>query len=293
MRRTLASLLVILGFFAVQSASAQDDGPKSSPEQRLMFARAAARDYRFQMNGKSGKTQVTLQPEPLLRWNNQVIREDDGMLFLWTAGDKGPPVAAAQFFVVQSDWHHEFQSLSQTGFNARSGGEGAENWSWQPTRPGLELVRADGIDSVADSATQRLRQMKTIAERFTTAVDPSGKFDNPEQLRLLTKEVYRYSAPDREIADGALFAFVQGTNPEILITIEAFGADPETRYWRYGFARMSCFFLRVQRGDKIVWKVDREPVPTPDRANVYFFRQYAQVDHSDELEIPAARTKAD
>jgi hypothetical protein len=105
--------------------------------------------------------------------------------------------------------------------------------------------------------------------------------------------VYRYSAPDQGITDGALFAFVQGTNPEILITIEAFGTEPESRFWRYGFARMSCFFLRVQRGDKIVWKADREPVPTPDRANPYFFRLNAQIDQSVGLEIPAARAKAD
>lgn len=293
MRPTLSSLLVVLAFCAIQAASAQDDGPKSSPEQRLMFARAAARDYRFQLDGKPGQTQVTLHPEALLRWNNQVIREDDGMLFLWTAGEKGRPVAAAQFFVVKSDWHHEFQSLNQTGFEARCAGAEAANWSWQPTRPGLDLVRADGIDAVAESAGQRLRQMKAIAERFTAAVDLSGKFENPEQLRLLTTPIYRYSDPDRRITDGGLFAFVQGTNPEILITIEAFSAEPETRYWRYGFARMSSFFLRVQRGDNIVWKADREPIPTPDRASPYFFRLNAQIDRSVELEIPAARTKAD
>jgi hypothetical protein len=293
MRQIFASQLVIVCLFAVPIASAQDDGPKSTPEQRLMFARSAARDYRFRLNGKPGQNQVTLQPAPLLRWDNQVIREDDGMLFLWTAGDKGRPVAAAQFFVVESSWHHEFQSLSLTGFDARNAGAGAENWAWQPTRPGLELLRADGIDTVADSAGQRLRQMKTIAERFTAAVDPDGKFDNPEQLRLLTTPVYRYTAPDQGISDGALFAFVQGTNPEILIVIEAFGAEPETRFWRYGFARMSCFFLRVQRDDRIVWKTERAPVPTPDREGTYFFRLNAQVDRSSELDIPAARSKAD
>jgi len=293
MRATSVLLLLTCALLAADSLPAQDDVPTSSAEQRLIFARAAARDYRFDLPGRRDQPQVTLQPEPLLRWNNHVIREDDGMLFLWTAGLKGRPVAAAQFFVVQSDWHHEFQSLSSHGFDARCAGAGSENWSWQPERPGCDLLRADGIDSVADSAAQRLRQMKSIAERFSAAVDPSGKFESPEQLRLLTTPVYRYAVPEQGITDGALFAFVQGTNPEILVIVEAGGSKAEGLFWRYGFARMSSFFLRVYRGVKIVWKVDREPIPTPDRAHTYFFRLNAQLDASAEVQVPPATHKND
>ena len=292
MRATWVFLLVTSGLLAADSLQAQDDVPKSSAEQRLIFARTAARDYRFELPGRRDQPQVTLQPEPLLRWNNQVIREDDGMLFLWTAGPKGRPVAAAQFFVVKSDWHHEFQSLSPHGFDARCAGAGSENWSWQPTRPGCDLAHADGIDSIADSAAGRLRQMKSIAERFSAAVDPNGKFDSPEQLRLLTTPVYRYTAPEQGITDGALFAFVQGTNPEILVIVEAGGSEADGQSWRYGFARMSCFFLRVYRGDTIVWKADREPVPTSDRAHTYCFRLNTQVDASAEVQVPAATPKS-
>jgi hypothetical protein len=291
MRAICVTLLATCGLLAADSLAAQEDVPNSSAEQRLIFARTAARDYRFELPGRRDQPQVTLQPEPLLRWNNQVIREDDGMLFLWTAGLKGRPVAAAQFFVVKSDWHHEFQSLSPTRFDARCAGAGSENWSWQPSRPGCDLVRADGIDSIADSAAGRLRQMKSIADRFSAAVDPSGKFESPEQLRLLTTPVYRYTAPGQAITDGALFAFVQGTNPEILVIVEAGGSEAEGQFWRYGFARMSSFPLRVYRGDRIVWKADQEAIPTPDRAHTYFFRLNAQLDAS--AEVPSATPKND
>ena len=133
--------------------------------------------------------------------------------------------------------------------------------------------------------------MKTIAERFTAAVDTSGNFANPEQLRLLTTPIYRYSATAHGILDGALFAFVQGTNPEVLMLVEADATAPAATGWRYGFARMSCFFLRVHEGSELAWKADREPVPTTDRGSPYFFRLSAQLDRSAEMEVSPPRDK--
>ncbi len=287
LRFTLVALLSVWGALA---SAAQDTARKSSPEQRLIFARTAALEYRFRALGQ-GKPEVTLQAEPLLRWVNRVIREDDGMLFLWTEGKKGRPVAAAQFFLQETQWHHEFQSLSADGFLARLEGGDARGWTWEPSRAGLTFVRADRIGSPADSASARLRQMKTIAERFTGAVDTEGNFKNPEQLRLLPTPIYRYSAAAQGILDGAVFAYVQGTNPEVLILVEAHRRAPAAPAWRFGFARMSCFFLRVHEGSELVWKADREPVPTTDSGSPYFFRLSAQPDRSAELEAPPAHDK--
>jgi hypothetical protein len=127
--------------------------------------------------------------------------------------------------------------------------------------------------------------MKTIAERFNAAVDQDEKFESSEQLRLLTSPIYRYAASEQGILDGAMFAFVQGTNPEVLLLIEAVAADSSAGTWRYGFARMSCFYLRVRQGDQVVWTRDREPVPTRDRGSPYFFRIRAQVDQSAEVDV--------
>ena len=271
----LRSMLLLLGFFAAPSGAA--DPPKSTPEQRLIFARQTAADYRFQLADE--RAEARLHPEPLLRWNNQVIREDDGMLFLWTKGENGQPVATAQFFLQSPDWHHEFQSLSPGGFDARFVGEGGRGWSWRPNRPGVRFTTAEEIDRPADTASQRLRQMKSIAERFTAAVDSTAgdEFESPEQLRLLARPLYRYAAQDDGILDGAMFAFVQGTNPEVLLLIEARQAG-QTAAWRYGFARMSCFKLRVKQGDDVVWSGEREAVPTPDVNWPYHFRYKAQPD---------------
>jgi hypothetical protein len=285
LRCTLVAFLSVSGAL---TAAAQDIAPKSSPEQRLVFATKAAQGYRLRVVERN-TPEVTFHSEPLLRWINKVIREDDGMLFLWTEGDKGRPVAAAQFFLQQTQWHHEFQSLSTDRFIARCDGEDARGWTWEPSRAGMTFVRADRIGPPADSANARLRQMRSIADRFAAAVDTDGAFANPEQLRLLTTPIYRYSATAHGILDGALFAFAQGTNLEVLVLIEADETVPTAKVWRYGFARMSCFFLRVHERGHLVWNADREPVPTPDRGSPYFFRLSAQVDHSAELETSPPR----
>jgi hypothetical protein len=201
-------------------------------------------------------------------------------------------LATAQFFVVQTHWHHEFQSLSSSGFDARYERRDG-NWTWHPNRAGLDFFAAEGVAVPGSSAGQRLRQMKAIAERFTAAVDSSaaGTFESPEQLRLLTTPVYRYSAIDEGILDGAMFAFVQGTNPEVLLLIEALDQESNQGAWRYGFARMSCFRLRVRRDEATVMEWEREPVPTPDRTSPYYFRLRAELDRSADVEIRRAGDK--
>jgi hypothetical protein len=282
----MAALLpFVLGSILLAHApTPNDDMAESSPEQRLAFAVKAAGVYQLHVPVRD-KSAVTLNAQPLLRWNNLVVREDDGMLFLWTEGEKGRPIAGAQFFLQGPDWHHEFQSLCPDRFEARLQRGQLADWIWQPARGGVEFVAAERIDASADSAGQRLRQMRSIAERFNAAVDQDEKFESSEQLRLLTSPIYRYAAKEQGILDGTIFAFVQGTNPEVLMLIEAANEDAPANVWRYGFARMSCFYLRVREFDQVVWKADREPVPTRDPGSAYFFRFRAQVDQSAEVEV--------
>lgn len=61
--------------------------------------------------------------------------------------------------------------------------------------------------------------------------------------RLLSQPIDRYQ--DSEIADGALFVFANGTNPEIGLFLEA----TETG-WMYGLARLSAAQTTILLNDK-------------------------------------------
>jgi hypothetical protein len=70
--------------------------------------------------------------------------------------------------------------------------------------------------------------------------------------------VYRYQSKRPDVLDGGLFAFVTGTDPEVILLIEArqSGAKHE---WRYALARFSHLTLRAEHNGAGVWKNERPP----------------------------------
>ena len=55
-------------------------------------------------------------------------------------------------------------------------------------------------------------------------------------LRLLTQPIYKYETAD---SGGALFAFVEGTDPEVFLMIEARTVDAGS-VWHYALADEQC-----------------------------------------------------
>jgi hypothetical protein len=71
--------------------------------------------------------------------------------------------------------------------------------------------------------------------------------------------VHRYSDPKRELHDGAAFLLAHGTNPEIVLQIEAVGKSLDVARWQYSLARLGSAELHVELDGKEVWKQDRTP----------------------------------
>ena len=55
--------------------------------------------------------------------------------------------------------------------------------------------------------------------------------------------------------DGGVFAFVQGTDPEAILLLEAVHADGRPR-WQYAFARATSAALEARLDKPVVWEVD-------------------------------------
>jgi hypothetical protein len=276
MRRNSLILSTCLVVRGAALAHADDVGAaKELADRRLAYATGCADQYEFQAPAGGDVRRLS---GPLLRWSNEVVREEDAVLFLWVRDQR--PLAAAQFFLQDGAWHHEFQSLCDRAFEARCRDGGS--WSWTPQRPGIEFAAAEGAP--AASKPLRLRQMKGIAERFRAATHPNRENPSadPHELRLLTTPVYRYTDEAAGIVDGALFACCQGTNPELLIAVEAQAAEGKAAAWRYAFAAMTSFRLQVWEGSRLAWEIGQQDVPTRDRREAYNFRWKAAVDRSTE-----------
>lgn len=264
MNGTLSLILATIVLSADPPPTTENATGGSTAQERLAVMRDAAARYDFRADG--GTDRAVLHPELLLRWSNPVAEEDDAGLILWTR--QGRPEVAAQFFVRRDIWMHEFQSLSESPFTV--------DWDsrpvWSPRQAGLVFRAELRAAPPEKSPVRRLQQMRAIAESFTAAVEFQYAKESHYELRLLPRPLFRYESAGAKVLDGTLWAFVQGTNPEVLLLVESRAARDSTPGWCYAFAAMTSYPAEARRNGKPVWKVDRQPIPTPTTTGVYLFR---------------------
>jgi hypothetical protein len=129
-----------------------------------------------------------------------------------------------------------------------------------PQEPGIRLEPVPDAPEPARNATLRLAQMRDLARRFTSQVD---RENTRWEMRLLPQPIYRYELADENapVVDGAIFAFVwtAGTDPELLLVIEARRTDQQTQ-WYYAPARFTNREVWLKYRDKEVWRADAASV---------------------------------
>jgi hypothetical protein len=201
-----------------------------------------------------------LKPVPVIRWRN-VIRGQQGeaMMVVWP--HNGRPVAMASIYPWKGNMNHEFDSLSRENkLIARD----RDRVIWSPETAGVEFKDVPRAPKPGKTAPERLRQMKAIAEGFkATMTGWQGDNSDQEVLRLLPRPLYRYDlknarAPDPNLLDGALFAYVLGTDPEAVLVLESIGTA-EKADWQYAFVRATSGGLEVKLGPEVVWTAGKAP----------------------------------
>jgi len=166
---------------------------------------------------------------------------------IWKLGEEGRPRALIatelrrQFFgsprIV-----YEHLSLTPTGFTA-SGGD----THWAPDGSSLEFKPVPDAPAPDKTPERRLLQLRAIAKRFG-GHELIGK-DRCE-LRLLPQPIDRYTPSSAERADGALFLFTFGTNPEAVLCLESDGKS-----WSYAAGRLSgATKIELTIDDKTAWE---------------------------------------
>ncbi len=216
---------------------------------RCEFSIAASKSS----GGKSAK--LVQHPEPILRWSNPTAGSVFGEVYVWTDNGR-PAVVASLYRWFSPDWGDTIEVCSLS--DARVAGRRNQAEFWSPAEPGIQFQTIADADEPATAPAARLVQMRRLASGFVAELADTRGNDagTKRQLRLLNQPVFRYPAPkgDTSYLDGALFAFVEGTDPEVLLLIEAVTMDGKPT-WQFGFARMNRDALRVTFRDKSVWSV--------------------------------------
>ena len=238
------------------SAPSEEDVAKQRAAWRELLDRQPA-EYKIYLDTEE-KTALSLRKAPVLRWANytrfDALKVRDAATYIWTAQGR-PEVVACAFPIPETVpiILLDFGSLSRHGLIAERNGQRV----WYPKEPGVEFQPAPDGPVPAESAVDRLRQMKTLARGFTsTLVQWRDDASDREGLRMLSQPVYRYEGKHPDVLDGAMFFFVQGTDPESVLLLEAV-REGSGYQWQFALARRSSGALIAQYQQKTVWRVPR------------------------------------
>jgi hypothetical protein len=135
----------------------------------------------------------------------------------------------------------EFCSLTEKRFSLK---HKKEDVRWDATASALTLKALPESPKPAGTSAGRLTQMRQLARRFAA----KERFDKELiECRLIVQPIDRYHSEAQKIADGAIFAFANGTNPEIGVLLETDGKD-----WQYGVLRLTSAACTVTLDGKEV-----------------------------------------
>lgn len=240
--RLIAPLVLVflpLGF----AASAEEAPTEAAEKERLETMKQQAADYEVTLEG-SPAVRLSLHADPLLRFSNPVGGVTDGIVAMWKDGER-PAVFAQVFQLKDGLWIHECQSLASARLTMRIG----KMTRWQPEEGAQKFTPVPDAPRAAESAVQRLVQMKAIAGRFSAADDFRIHPGDPEtsryELRRMAKPVYRYVDKAHRVNDAAVFAFVHGTDPELFLLLEN-RPDGDKDRWYYALIPMTCWAVTAQ-----------------------------------------------
>jgi hypothetical protein len=189
--------------------------------------------------------------ESVLRWTNTLAGRSYGNTYVWL--QNGRPVAVGcmfRNFIPWNSFNGELAALAGTRLVAKRDDKviwrPKDEWKWHPV---------PGAAAPAPTPGQRLVQMRGLAAEFTVELlDTRSVLRGEDQTpRLLPRPLYRYDRERTQALDGALYAFVIGTDPELMLLLECDTAAAKPQ-WRFGIGRMNRDTIRLKRKGETVWE---------------------------------------
>ncbi len=258
MSRLTLLVLLLLPMSLMARAAAQDAITSAQRAKHLEKMRQVAGSIRVLADPQRPESAVKLRQEPVLRYADNTRQTYESSLWIWSAGGRPAAILAVEYYNPMDPkgprWLYEIASLSTERIAAELDG----NFRWTAEEPGLKLETLPDAPPPAEKEARRLAQMKELRGRFTAY--ENATFSGRIELRPLATPLLRYSDAEQELIDGAIFALANGTNPEVLLVLEAQRVE-EKAAWRYALVQMSGEPATVQLDDKEIWKKEGADPP--------------------------------
>jgi hypothetical protein len=248
----MSALFVAMSLAVLGQAPDTADAEFAKTQQKKWetFYRTEAASYSILLNGDEAKP-LNLRPEPVLLWSNPVRGGDtNGAVFVWTHSGRAEVVGTVFSHLARDNPEqryvaHSFHSLALEPLVA----ERREAQAWSMHVPGIKPEPIPNASVPSKSPALRLTQMRELAREFSATTTLDGV---EQELRLLPHPLYRYESESLESIDGALFTFVTGTDPELMLVLEA-RPTKEGPTWHFGAGRFTDLGLKLRYKDDVRW----------------------------------------
>lgn len=243
MSNSLLLLMCLLG---------QADNKAETENAPLQLFKQEAAEYTIRLDD-TASSKLTIDPKPILHWDNPARTAEDGAVFVWLKDGRPEVIGTIFTYKIETVYRkHELHSLSTSPLKAELKGK----LVWKPRQAGIQFQPIPDAPVPAENSRQRLVQMKGFTRDF--AANMTSLEGQLSELRLLPQPLYRYEPKREDVLDGGLFSFVLGTDPEVLLMIEA-RKDKSQWRWEYAFARFNYAELTASFKGKPVWNVKSDP----------------------------------
>jgi hypothetical protein len=215
------------------------------------------------LDDQGQRVPAVMTKEPLHRWTDPTREFSVGSLWVWRTSGRPVAVVGIELYAW---WSLEFISLSTGLVKADS-----DRAHWAPRKPGVEFHEIPDAPVPAASEGARLRQMREQIKRFTAREYWVNGNGNHYVLRLLPHPIDRYSDAAAGVIDGGLFIYANGTNPEMLVMIEAQRNGDGPPKWSFAAAPFSHAELALKLGTRDVWTCpSKDPGPPTTPNDTYY-----------------------
>ena len=254
----LALVVVAIGVVPVATGNEPREFTQREREEHLGQMKEVAASIRLLSKPEQADSEVKLVDKPILRYSDDTRLLHESSLWIWSSGGRPSAVLAVEYYPKDKRgprWLYEIASLSAERITAQH----ETDLKWTAKEPGMKLKAIERADLPAEKAPRRLAQMKALQRRFTA--HETAAIGGRIELRPLSSPLFRYSDEDAGIADGAIFAFANGTNPEVLLVLEAEARKDAAAVWNYSLFQMTGAAISVELDGNEIWQREEADPP--------------------------------
>jgi len=249
--------------FALSAVCAKADDPEQDAEKQAakdrkekftqwMRTYSEKTEIRLKEQSEAKEPAIELVPNPVFRYSDEERLIPDATLWVWTRDAR--PVALQKVegnnYGGGKAWTICFASLAEELIDVRW----PSGRRYVAQKPGVTFSPFPRAEAPAATTRSRTAQIKALKDRFTARLNIDGEGNNGAETRTMAKPIFEYADPRSKLPLGAIFGMTStGTNPDLLLLIEARTDGDGNFRWEYAHARMTSAALRLSLDDSEIW----------------------------------------